>query len=149
MILDGSVRRAGNRLRITVQLIDVNDGHHLWSERYDRDLDDVFAVQDEIARAIVAKLQVTLRGDARQTLVTRPTDDLEAYSLYLQGRYYWARRAEGFLQHAIACFEQAIAKDASYALAHAGLADAYSVLGIYGVLETRVAWAKARPIRQP
>jgi non-specific serine/threonine protein kinase len=147
-ILEGSIRKAGNRLRITAQLINTGDGYHLWSERYDRELDDVFVVQDEIARAIVSKLQVTLRGDPGRALVAPPTDDLEAYSLYLQGRYYWARRAEGFLQRAISCFEQAIARDASYALAHAGLADAYSTLGLYGGLPPDVAWSKAKPAAQ-
>jgi TolB-like protein/DNA-binding winged helix-turn-helix (wHTH) protein/Tfp pilus assembly protein PilF len=147
-VLEGSIRKAANRLRITVQLVNVRDGYHLWSERYDRDLDDVFAVQDEIARAIVAKLQVTLRTEPGRPLVQRHTDDLEAYSLYLQGRYHWSRRAKGFLQRAMACFEQAIARDASYALAHAGVADAYTTLGVYGGLPPRAAWSKAKPAAQ-
>jgi TolB-like protein/DNA-binding winged helix-turn-helix (wHTH) protein len=147
-VLEGSIRKAGNRLRVTAQLVNVSDGYHLWSEQYDRNLDDVFAVQHEIARAIVAKLLVTLHTEPVWPWVKRHTDDLEAYSLYLQGRYHWSRRAVGFLSRAMACFEQAIARDASYALAHAGLADAYTTLGLYGGLPPRAAWSKAKPAAQ-
>jgi len=143
-VLEGSVRKAGNRLRITAQLISVSDGYHLWSERYDRDMDDIFAVQDEIAQAIVKKLQVKLGGESARPLVTRQTADVEAYGLYLQGRFYWSRRDSGFLQRAIECFEQAIARDPSYAPAYAGLADGFTILGVYGWLPPRVAVAKAR-----
>ncbi len=142
-VLEGSVRKAGNRLRITAQLIKVADGYHLWSERYDRDLDDVFAVQEEIARAIVEKLKVQLAGE--QAIVKPHTADPEAYNLYLQGRYYWSRRGAGFLQQAIDCFERAIARDPSYALAHTGLADSYTVLGVFGVVPPGVALERARP----
>src|SRR5204862_1828793 len=89
-VLEGSVRKAGNRLRISAQLVNTGDGYHLWSDRYDREIDDVFAVQDEIARAIVDKLTEKLGGHAQAPLVKRPTEDLEAYNLYLQGRYFWA-----------------------------------------------------------
>ena len=130
-VVEGSVRTAGNRVRITAQLVDVANGYHLWSERYDRDMDDVFAIQDEIARAIVDKLKVKLTGDGEAPLVKRPTHDLEAYQLYLQGRHAWLSRrdAEG-LRRAIECFEQAIARDPAYAIAQAGLADAYCSMGI-------------------
>jgi tetratricopeptide (TPR) repeat protein len=111
-------------------------------------MDDVFAVQDEIAKAIVDKLKVKLRGEPDRPLVKPHTDDLEAYNLYLQGRYYWSRRYAGFLQRALECFEQAIARDPLYAMAHAGLADAYSVLGIYDVLPPRVAFGKAKRAAQ-
>jgi TolB-like protein/DNA-binding winged helix-turn-helix (wHTH) protein/Flp pilus assembly protein TadD len=143
-VLEGSIRKAGNRLRITVQLVNVNDGYHLWSERYDRDLDDMFAVQDEIARAIVEKLRVTLRTEPGRPLVKRHTHDLEAYSLYLQGRYHWSRLAGRFVMQAMACFEQAIARDASFALAHAGLVSGYAVLGMFGGLPPRAVWNKAK-----
>ncbi|MEX2271939.1 MAG: protein kinase [Vicinamibacterales bacterium] len=133
-VLEGSVRKAGNRLRITVQLIDVTSGYHLWSERYDRDMDDVFAVQDEIARAIVEKLRVQLSGEeAAEPLVKPHTAKPEAYQKYLEGRYYWTRRNSGAFQEAIVCFKETIAMDPDYALAHAGLADAYSILGLYGI----------------
>jgi len=134
-VVEGSVRTAGNRVRITAQLVDVTSGYHLWSERFDRDLEDVFAVQDEIARAVVEKLKVKLSGDTDAPLVRRPTHDIEAYQLYLQGRHAWLslRNAEG-LRRAIECFQQAIARDPSYALAHAGLADVYLSMASYEVM---------------
>jgi TolB-like protein/DNA-binding winged helix-turn-helix (wHTH) protein/Tfp pilus assembly protein PilF len=147
-VLEGSIRKTGNRLRITVQLVNVSDGYHLWSERYDRDLDDVFAVQDEIAQAIVEKLRVTLRPAAGGVLVKRHTDDREAYSLYLQGRYHWSRLAGRFLVQAMACFQQAIARDPSYALAHAGVASAYVMLGMFGGAPPRAVWSKAKRAAQ-
>ena len=134
VILDGSVRRAGNRLRITVQLIDVNDGHHLWSERYDREMTDVFEVQDEITAAIVDKLRPQLLG-ARSPSAARHSEDPEAYALYLKGRHHWGRRPAGTME-AIAYFEQAVKRDPTYALAYTGLADAYNTLASWegGVL---------------
>jgi serine/threonine-protein kinase len=143
-VLEGSVRKAGNRLRITAQLVNASDGYHLWSERYDREAEDIFGVQDEIARAIVTKLTEKLGGQAPVPHVKRPTEDLDAYHLYLQGRYYWARRG-GFLTRAVECFQQAIARDASYAQAYAGLADAYGVLGIYGLITPAEAARQAKP----
>jgi serine/threonine-protein kinase len=143
-ILEGSIRKTGNRLRITVQLVNVSDGYHLWSERYDRDLEDVFAVQDEIAQAIVEKLRVTWPTAPGRPLVRRHTDDREAYRLYLQGRYHCSRLAGRFLMQAMACFQQAIARDASYALAHAGVASAYTVLGMFGGVPPRNVWSKAK-----
>ena len=143
-ILEGSIRTAEHRLRLTARLVDVRDECQIWSERYDRTLEDVFAVQEDIACAIVAKLQLTLQPEHGRGIVQRHTDDLEAYGLYLQGRYHWSRRAEGFLRMATACFEQAIDRDASYALAHAGLADAYAVVGAHGNLSSRAVWNKAK-----
>jgi len=142
-VLEGSVRKAGNRLRITAQLVNTADGYHLWGERFDREMSDVFAVQDEISRAIVSTLKVKLGGESR-TLVRPQTDDIEAYSLYLKGRYYWAKRYEVGLHRGLEFFQAAIAKDPGYALAHAGVADSFSVLGFYGFLAPRVAYAKAR-----
>ena len=144
-VLEGSVRKAGNRLRITTQLINVGDGYQLWSERYDRELDDVFAVQEDIARRIVEKLKLQLGAEPHRSLVKRQTTNIEAYNLYLQGRYYWSRRYAGFLQRAIDSFEQAIACDPAYALAYAGLAEAFSLLGVYAILPPAVAIAKAKP----
>ena len=144
-VLEGSVRRAGNRLRITAQLINVGDGFHLWSQRYDRDMEDVFAIQDEIARAVTEQLKVKLLDVPGAGLVKRPTDDLEAYNLYLQGRYFWSRRYMGFLPKAIDYFEQAIARDHSCVPAHAGLADGYTVLALYGFMPPAEARARAIP----
>jgi serine/threonine protein kinase/tetratricopeptide (TPR) repeat protein len=138
----------GNRLRVVAQLVNVRDGYHVWSDRYDRELDDVFAVQDDIARGIVDKLTVSLGTPPNRSLVKRQTDNIDAYSLYLQGRYYWSRRYAGFLQRAIDSFEQAIVRDPSYALAHAGLAEAFSLLGVYAILPPAVAIAKAKPLAE-
>jgi eukaryotic-like serine/threonine-protein kinase len=132
-VLEGSVRRAGSRLRITAQLIKVADGYHLWSERYDREMTDVFAIQDDIGRAIADRLQVTRGATPGSALVTPATANLDAYHLYLKGRYSWAQRGLG-LKQAVECFSRALALDPSYALAHAGLADAYTLLTEYGMV---------------
>jgi serine/threonine protein kinase/tetratricopeptide (TPR) repeat protein len=131
-VLQGSVRRAGNRVRVTVQLMNAQDGFQLWSERFDRDLDDIFAIQDEIARGIVDQLQVTLGiKQATLPLVARPTDDLEAYQLYLRGREASVLRSPASLRRAIEYFKQALARDPNYARAHVGLAEAHIGLGVY------------------
>src|SRR5207244_12300201 len=141
-VLEGSVRKAGNRLRISVQLVKVADGYHLWSEQYDREMPDVFAIQDEIARAIATRLQVALGGD-EAPLVTPATGNLDAYHLYLKGRYYLAQRGLG-LKKALECFDQALALDPQYALAYAGLADACTVLAQYGLAPPDVLRPRAR-----
>jgi len=143
-LLEGSVRRAGNRLRITAQLVNVSDGYHLWSERYDRRLDDVFAVQDEIARAIVEKLKVKLVGPKEAPLVKCASASLEAYQLYLKGRYHYARRYKGGLEQAVDCFTRAVLLDPDFAPALAGLADGLSLHGFYGISPARVVLPKAR-----
>jgi serine/threonine-protein kinase len=132
-LLEGSVRRAGNKIRVTAQLIDVASGYHLWSERYDRDMVEVFEIQDEIARAIVERLKVELTGEGSAPLVRSQTDDMEAYSLYVKGRYLWNQRGEG-LSSGLVCFQQAVARDPNYGLAHVGMADCYSLLGWYCLL---------------
>ena len=137
-VLEGSVRRAGNKVRVTVQLVDTANGFHLWSERYDRQMEDIFDVQDEIARAIADRLKVTLRGG-----VQRGTHNLEAYELYLKGRHYWHQRSPSTLRVAMQCFEQAIKVDPDYALAWAGLADCYSVLRVYGLISAEDARPRA------
>jgi len=119
-ILEGSVRKAGNRIRVTAQLIDVAGGYHLWSERYDREMTDVFAIQDEIAAAIVNKLRVRLSGD--RPLVKRYTENVEAYNFYLEGRYHMLKVTGESLARSKACYEQALAIDSRYALAYSGLA---------------------------
>ena len=141
-VLEGSVRRAGKRLRISAQLVKVFDGFHLWSESYDREMTDVFAIQDEIARAIANRLRVTL-GDGGAPLVTPATGNLDAYHLYLRGRHYLAQRGLG-LKKALECFDQALALDANYALAYAGVADACTVLAEYGLASPNALRRKAR-----
>ena len=128
-VLEGSVRKAGNTVRITVQLIQADNGYHLWSENYDRKLDDIFEVQGEIAGAVVHALKLTLLNDQ---LPARPTAvNAEAYQLYLRGRFHWNQRSATDFRSAIKFFEQAIASDPGYALAYCGLADCYSLLPIY------------------
>jgi TolB-like protein len=130
-ILEGSVRKAGHRIRITAQLVNVADGFQLWSERYDREMEDIFAVQDEIARSIADRFKVTLKADQQEPLVKAGTDNLEAYQIYLKGRALLYQRGRG-LPHALECFKCAVALDSEYALAWAGLADAHRLLVWYG-----------------
>ena len=126
-VLEGSVRKAGNRLRITVQLTSVADGRTLWSERYDREMADVFAIQDEIAATIVRTLRSTLLGDLGDPTPVRYTRNVRAYSLYLKGRFWWNRRTQADIAEGVRYFEQAIAEDPGYALAYSGLADSYAL----------------------
>jgi serine/threonine-protein kinase len=142
-VVQGSVRRAGERLRVTVQLTDVKDGYHRWAETYDRDRSDVFAVQEEIAQAIVAALRLQPRPEDT-TIVVRPTADLAAYDLYLRGRHAVNQRTGGSMVRAVEHFERAIARDTGFAQAYAGLADAYVLLPGYTVLGSSEAWPKAR-----
>ena len=133
-VLEGSVRKAGNRVRVTVQLIDASNGFHIWSERYDRELADIFDVQDEIARSIVLRLKVALGGDAR--LVTAPTSNMEAYELYLRGRAMLYKRG-AWVAPALESFQRALALDAEYAQAWAGVADARAQLCFGGYVRPR------------
>jgi TolB-like protein/Flp pilus assembly protein TadD len=147
-ILEGSVRKAGNRVRITVQLTSVQDGYQLWSERYNRDMDDIFAIQDEIAKAILGKLTLHLaHGNATGMLTLRARrrpDDPEAYHEYLRGRFYWNKRTASAFQQAVHHFERAVERAPDYAMAHAGLADTFNVLGYYNVLPPRNAYPRAK-----
>lgn len=124
-VLEGSVRKAGNRLRVSAQLVNVADGYHVWSDRYDRQLEDVFAIQDEISLAIVNALKVKLLGGEREALAKRQTVNVEAYQLYLQGRHQWHKwSAEGFAK-SMEYMNRAIEIDPEYALAYCGIADVY------------------------
>jgi TolB-like protein/Tfp pilus assembly protein PilF len=143
-LIEGSVRKSGDRVRIVAQLINAADGYHIWSERYDREFQDIFEVQDEIARTIAARLKVTLGPDKPETLVRSETKNLEAYQLYLKGRFHWNKRSADGLQKAIEYFRQAIAKDASYAVAYAGLADAYNLMSFRNVLAPHAVMPKAK-----
>jgi serine/threonine protein kinase/Tfp pilus assembly protein PilF len=143
-VLEGSVRKAGDQLRITAQLINVADGFHLWSEKYDRKLEDIFAIQDEISLAIVDKLKVKLLGQERTALFRRHTVDQEAHNLYLKGLYFWNRRLEGGMRKAMEFFQQAIDKDPDYVLAHVGIADVYNITGFFGFLSPAEAFPKAK-----
>jgi len=123
-VLDGSVRKVGNRIRISVELIDVATGYHLWSETYDRQLEDVFAVQDEISRAIVDALKVQLGGETGK-LVVPATENIEAYTLYLKGRFFVNVLAEPEVRRGLEFFQRALKADPQYAQAHSGIADCW------------------------
>lgn len=127
VVLEGTVRKAGDRLRITAQLTSTDDGRLLWSQRYDRQLDDVFAIQEEIGRTIVDTLRANWFADLSAPVGRRSTASVKAYALYLKGRYAWNKRTDEGVTEAIQCFEQAIAEDPNYAAAYAGLADSYSL----------------------
>jgi len=126
-VLEGSVRRSGENLRITVQLTSADDGRLVWSERYDRKLHDVFAIQDEIARTIVTTLRATSFANIAPARTNRHTKNVQAYGLYLRGRYAWNKRTSEGITEGIKYFEEAIALDPTYALAYTGLADSFSL----------------------
>ena len=133
-VLEGSVRKDGDKLRITAQLIDARTDTHLWSETYDRQLADVFAIQEEISRAIVDQLQLRLMGAQQAALAKRPTEDLEAYNLYLQGRSFYNRRVGDNLATAIAYFERAVARDPKFAVAWGALAASHALYPIFNAV---------------
>lgn len=143
-VLEGSVRQAGNRLRIMAQLINVEDGYQLWSERFDREMKDVFDIQDEATLAIVERLKVKLMGDEEKKLIKRHTESEEAYQLYLKGRFFWNKRTGEGMNKAIEFYRQAIEIDPQYALAYAGIADSYAIQANYGFLRPNDAIPKAK-----
>jgi adenylate cyclase len=124
-VLEGSVRKSGTRIRITAQLIDVESGFHMWSETYDRELADVFAIQDEIARAIVDALKLQLAGDAETPLVTATTTEVDAYTKYLKGRFFFNKLGEMDLRRSLELYQAALEVDPKYAQAYAGIADSW------------------------
>ena len=142
-LLEGTVRKAGEQVRITARLVSAADGCHLWSDAYDRSMTDVFTVQDHIARGIVDRLKGSPIETHRPPLIGRHTQNSRAYHSYLKGRFYWTRRYHGGLIAAHQHFTEAIQEDAGYALAYAGLADAYAFMGIYAVQRPRPAFAAA------
>jgi serine/threonine-protein kinase len=147
-IVEGEVQRVGDRVRIGAQLVDARTDEHLWAEQYDRELLDVFAIQTDVAHRVAAALKATLTAAEKERIERRPTDDSEAYNLYLKGRYFFDRRGEG-LWKGLEYFQQALEIDPDYALAHAGVADCYALLGFYGNLPAGEAWpgAKAAALR--
>jgi serine/threonine protein kinase len=147
-VLEGSVRKAGKRLRVTAQLINVADGYHLWSERFDRNIKDVFAVQDEIAMAVVEKLRVELLEGEKERVIKRYTQDEKAYQLYLKGRYYWNQRHPRAMVMAVECFQHAIDKDPRYVLPYVGIADVFNMLGEFGFVPPHDAYTLSRSLLQ-
>ena len=143
-VLEGSVRKSGQKLRITTQLVNVEDGYHIWSDQFDREIKEIFAIQEEISLIIVDKLKVKLLKEEKEKLVKRSTDDHEAYDLFLKGRYFWYRRHEGGLQKGLEFFQKAIEKDPLYALAYVGIADSYGSLGIFSFIHPKEAYPRAK-----
>jgi TolB-like protein/Flp pilus assembly protein TadD len=131
-ILEGSVQKSGDSVRVNVQLIKAANDSHLWADTFDRKLTDVFAIESEIAKSIADTLKAKLTGSEEHAISARPTENTEAHQFYLKGRYFWNKRTGPDLQTAIDCFKQAIEQDSNYALAYAGLADSYVLLPYFG-----------------
>ena len=143
-ILDGGIQRLGDRLRVTVRLINVNDGATLWADTFDERFTDIFAVQDAISRRLAGVLALKLSGDDKKLLEKHYTANTEAYQLYLKGRYFWNKRTGDGLREAIKYFGQAIEMDSNYGLAYAGIADCYVLLGNDGELPGDEGYSRAK-----
>ncbi|HQR44679.1 MAG TPA: protein kinase [Thermoanaerobaculia bacterium] len=143
-VLEGSVKKSGDRLRITVQLVSVVDGYHVWSERFDRGAEDIFAIQDEISLGVVEKLKVKLMAGESGVFVRRHEPTQEAYHLYLKGRHFLNRRGPEDIRRAIEHLERAIAADPAYALPHLAIAEAFFSQAVLGLLPPRQAFGRAR-----
>jgi serine/threonine-protein kinase len=143
-VLEGSLRKSANRIRVNAKLLRVIDGQTMWSDRYDSELADVFAIQEQIAEAIAQQLVARLGVGGKRPLPRQPTRNLEAWNLYLKGRHLWNRRGPADIQKALEYFQQAIAKDETYAAAHAGVADCYMISGIQGTRSSSEVFPLAR-----
>jgi len=143
-VLEGSIQKAGDKIRVTSRLLSIADGRTLWTRQFDEPWTDIFAVQDAISQRVAGDLMVTLTGEERSGLARNYTTDPEAYQLYLMGRYHWNKRSGEGMRKSIESFRQAIDKDRSYALAYVGLADAYATLGSYHLVPPREALPQAR-----
>jgi adenylate cyclase len=143
-ILEGSVRKAGGRVRVTVQLIDVGSEAPIWAQKYDREMKNVFEIQTDIAEQVADALKVQLLKENMKLIEKKAPEDIAAYVLYLRGRYYWSKRTKADLERAIAQFEQAVEKDPGYAPAYAGLADCYTLMGRHRYLSADQVFPKAR-----
>jgi TolB-like protein/class 3 adenylate cyclase/Tfp pilus assembly protein PilF len=147
-VLEGSVRKAENQVRITVQLINVQNQAHLWSQDYDRELKGIFTIQSNIAQRVAEALQVQLLAGEKQRIEKKGTENLEGYNLYLKGRYYLSKQTREGLKKSIEYFTQAIEKDPAYALAYAGIADSYTLLGLWTYLPIKEVAPKAKAAAQ-
>ncbi len=143
-LLEGSVRSIGNRLRVTAQLTDVATGYHVWSHRYDREVSDVFEIQDQISAAIVEALKLALPLRTEQSAASHADTNMEAYQMYLKGRFYWNKKTPAALEKAQEFFESALKEDPECALAYSGLADTYTLMAGYGLAPPREMWPKAK-----
>ena len=143
LVVEGSIQFANDDIRISARLTSVETGYQLWTKRYDRKLDNIFTVQDEIAKSIALTLKLEILGD-QETSANRHSTNLDAFQEYLKGRYFWNQRNKGLLQEGIVHFENAISEDDKYSLAYSGLADSYSVQGWYNYIEPRLAYEQAK-----
>jgi len=143
-VLEGGIQRVGDKIRVTARLVRVEDGQSLWADTFDERFTDILAVQDSICEQVVNALTVKLSGDERMLLTKRYTENIEAYQLYLKGRYHWNKRTREGYKKAIEYLSEAIEKDKNYAQAYAGLADCYNVLSSYGVLSPSESFAKGK-----
>jgi DNA-binding winged helix-turn-helix (wHTH) protein/TolB-like protein len=141
-ILDGRVQRAGDKIRVTVQLVRVSDGAPLWADKFDESFTNIFSVQDSISERVAEALTLRMSGEERKLLHRRHTDNTEAYQAYLRGRFYWSKWSAAALGKAIENFKQALEKDPGYAMAYSGLADSYHLLGYLGAMPPREAYPK-------
>jgi DNA-binding winged helix-turn-helix (wHTH) protein/tetratricopeptide (TPR) repeat protein len=143
-VLDGRVQRAGNRVRVTAQLVSVRDGATAWAGKFDEEFTDIFAVQDSISEQLAGALMLKLSGEERESLSKHYTESGEAYQAYLKGRYYWNKMTAEGLHRSLECFAEAVGRDPAYALAHAGTAASYVHLEIYGLMLPSEAMPKAK-----
>jgi len=143
-VLEGSVRKAGSRVRITVQMIDAQKDRHMWAESYDRDLKDIFEVQSEIARLVVGALRVRVLPSAAEKIGEKATNNPEAYTLYLQGRHHWNMRGLEEIKKAAGYFERAVQKDPKFALGYVGLGDCHQVLATRFEIDVSENWSKSK-----
>jgi DNA-binding winged helix-turn-helix (wHTH) protein/TolB-like protein/Tfp pilus assembly protein PilF len=144
VLLDGRVQKVGDRIRLSVQLVRASDAAPVWGENFDENLTDVFALQDRVSQRVASALSLKLTGEEKKGLAKRYTDNVEAYQLYVQGRAQWSSFSPSGLMTSINYYRAALEKDSNYALAYAGIAGAYNVIGIYGPLTAREAGPKAR-----
>src|SRR2546429_7946259 len=147
-LIEGSVRKSKNRVRITVQLVNTQSEEQLWTESYDRDLQDIFSVQSDIAQQVAKALELRLGVRESSAIQRKQTQNPEAYSLYLKGRRSWNLRSENEINRAIKYFEEAIGRDPGYALAYAGLADCYSILGYYAFRRPAAVYPRAKELAE-
>lgn len=143
-VLDGRIQSSPDTVRVTVQLLRVTDGASLWADTFEENPQRVFALEDAVAERIADSMSIRLSGEQRKRLARQPTEDAAAYQLYLRGRYFWSKRTKEGLERSISYFDQAVAKDPKYALAYAGLADSYGLLGSYGVESASEADPRAK-----
>jgi len=147
-VLVGSLQRFGDRLRISVELISVRDGFGIWSEPFERSIEDIFSIQDEITERIIEKLGVSLTNIEKAAMTSHPTDNSEAYQFYLKGRHFLNKRTKDSIKTGLDYFQKAIRKDPYFALAYAGMADSFNLLGIWGYMPPRDAFPKAKSAAQ-